>query len=66
MSRAPCTFTKSDIARALKGAREAGYAVRRVFINRKGDIELSFETTDSKVDPSVNEWDVPSAGKTRQ
>jgi hypothetical protein len=53
MSRAP---TKAEVARVLKGVREAGYAVRGMIINRNGAIELTFGTTEHESD-DPNPWD---------
>ena len=66
MSRTPAPFTQADVTRALKGAREAGYAVNKARIIRgTGDIELVFGETDQHPhnDVSHNEFDTPSAGR---
>jgi hypothetical protein len=57
MSRRPCTFRESDVTRALKGARKAGYSVDRAVINRAGDIELRFGTADHDNNQDSNPLD---------
>ncbi len=34
--RTPCPFTRADLVRALKGAKEAGIPVTRIKITREG------------------------------
>jgi hypothetical protein len=56
MSRGPPTFRQGDITKAVKGAVNAGVAVKRVEVDRNGTIVVV--TADSS--PSVttrNEWD---------
>jgi hypothetical protein len=38
--RAPCTFRQTDVTRALKAARAAGYERVRVEIDREGKIAI--------------------------
>ncbi len=40
MARRPCTFTRRDITRALRGAKAAGIEVQRVEIDKAGKIVL--------------------------
>lgn len=40
MARAPLVFKQSDVRRALRAARDAGYDIARVKIARDGAIEL--------------------------
>jgi hypothetical protein len=55
MSRA--SFTQADVSRALKGAKQAGYAVSRAVINRAGDIVLEFGDMPDEVPAKRNPWD---------
>jgi hypothetical protein len=38
--RAPCTFRQTDVTRALKAARRAGFVRVRVEIDREGKITI--------------------------
>lgn len=40
------TFTQSDVARLLKGAKEAGYRCVRVEVDSEGTLALVAETDD--------------------
>jgi hypothetical protein len=40
MSRGPCTFRQTDVARALRAARAAGLVVDKVEIDRAGKIVI--------------------------
>jgi hypothetical protein len=56
MSRA--LFTRADVTRALKGAKQAGYSVDRAVINRAGEIVLMFVTAEDTLRESErNPWD---------
>jgi hypothetical protein len=56
MSRA--LFTRADVTRALKGAKQAGYSVDRAVINRAGEIVLMFGTAEDTLRESErNPWD---------
>jgi hypothetical protein len=68
MTRRRCIFTETDVRRALKGAKKAGYSVSKATINHTtGDIELVFGPPDNIVNSALdNEWDTPPARETRQ
>jgi hypothetical protein len=61
--RAPSRFKASDVARALKGAREAGELVVKIEIDHEGKIAMVFdragEPKPAGTEPPVggNEWD---------
>jgi hypothetical protein len=59
MSRAPARFRQLDVARALKGARDAGIEPKRLEIDASGKIVLAF-TEVAPVEVAVedaNPWD---------
>ena len=56
--RAPCTFRRSDITRALKAARAAGFVHVRVEIdNGKIAIVATDNPEVGNVGTPLNEWD---------
>jgi hypothetical protein len=62
LTRGPCTFRQTDIARAIRAVRAAGVAVARVEVAKDGKIVIV--TGESKAQDSgrdgtgeVNEWD---------
>lgn len=57
MSKGPQKFKQGDVTRALKGAVNAGLAVKRVEIDRDGRIVVITEDMLKSVRSSVNEWD---------
>jgi hypothetical protein len=44
MGRSPSTFRQTDITRALKAIRAAGYSAVRVLIDKAGRIEIATTT----------------------
>jgi hypothetical protein len=48
MSRGPQHFRQGDLTKALKGAREAGFDVRRVVIDKDGQIVLECGTGEKR------------------
>ena len=44
MGRSPSTFRQTDITRALKAIRAAGYSAVRVLIDKAGRIEIATAT----------------------
>jgi hypothetical protein len=58
MSRAP---TKAEVARVLKGVREAGYAVRGMIINRNGAIELTYVPLEAVYREINDPWNRPTS-----
>ncbi len=60
MSRAPARFRQMDVARALKGARDAGIEPKRLEIDSAGKIVLAFtdaEIATTSTEVSSNPWD---------
>jgi hypothetical protein len=51
----PAAFTQTDIARLLKGAKQAGETVRRIEIDRAGNIVAEFGTREDD-GASEDEW----------
>jgi hypothetical protein len=47
MGRSPSTFRQTDIIRALKAVRTAGYSAARVLIDKTGKIEIATTAEDS-------------------
>jgi hypothetical protein len=52
----PAVFTQGDISKLLKGAKAAGMSVKRVIIDRSGQIVADFGETDQSAG-QPNEWD---------
>ncbi len=44
MGKSPSTFRQTDITRALKAVRAAGYSAVRVLIDKAGRIEIATAT----------------------
>jgi hypothetical protein len=58
MSRAPQTFTQSDVTKACKGAVRAGLEIHRVEIMQdKIVVFVARASDDPKTAESANEWD---------
>jgi hypothetical protein len=55
MSRASPRFTKADVARALKGATEAGFAPSSIEIMPDGSIKMS--NVVGAVEPELSPYD---------
>jgi hypothetical protein len=53
--RAPCTFRQTDVTRALKAARAAGFSSVRVEIDKDGKIAIVAGEGVGASEP--NEWD---------
>jgi hypothetical protein len=47
MSRTPSAFRQTDITRALKAVRAAGYSAARILIDKNGQIDIT-TTTDGE------------------
>ncbi|MEI9992755.1 MAG: hypothetical protein WDM86_22310 [Rhizomicrobium sp.] len=56
MARAPLTFRKQDVTRAVMATAAAGVKVSRVKITRDGAIEVFADGAPS-TEQSQNEWD---------
>jgi hypothetical protein len=56
MGHGPATFKETDLTRALRAARKAGFDVDRVEVGRDGRIVLVLKNGD-KVLTERNEWD---------
>jgi hypothetical protein len=59
MARAPCTFRRTDVTRAVKAVVAAGVHIARVEIDRAGKIVIiAAEVTEqSGKTREANEWD---------
>jgi hypothetical protein len=55
MGHGPAMFKETDLIRALRAARKAGFDVERAEIARDGRIVLVLKNGD-KVFPESNEW----------
>jgi hypothetical protein len=56
MSRAPSTFRKQDVTRAVKAVRCAGVDIVRVEIAKDGRI-IIVTAADTEPNAEANEWD---------
>jgi hypothetical protein len=58
--RAPCTFRQTDVTRALKAARRAGFERVRVEIDQDGKIAIvtggGADKTDVAGENSLDQW----------
>lgn len=57
MARLQPGFTQADITKVLKGAKAAGMNVRRITVNRSGEIVAEFGDGPTETN-EPNEWDV--------
>jgi hypothetical protein len=48
MSRTPSAFKQTDIIRALKAIRNAGYSAARVLIGKDGQIDITTAVTEGE------------------
>jgi hypothetical protein len=64
MSRGPATFRQADLTKAIKGARQAGFEVSSVSVDRDGKITVQVATAtpaappteDDKDDAEIQRW----------
>ena len=49
MSRTPSAFKQTDVTRALKAVRNAGYSAARILIGKDGQINITTELAPTKV-----------------
>ena len=59
MSRTPSNFRQTDVTRALKAVRAAGYSAVQVMIDKGGGIKITTAATEGETAASIerNEWD---------
>ena len=57
MSRGQQTFKQRDVIKALKAAVRAGFAVKRVEIDKNGKIAVVTAMPGDAEKPEKNEWD---------
>jgi hypothetical protein len=55
---APARFKQADIARALKGAKNAGFDRVRVTVDRAGNLVIDVIGGSDSNNEGANEWDV--------
>lgn len=55
MSNRRVSVTQSEITRALKAARQAGFSVAKFEILREGGLRIYLDESSDEV--SINEWD---------
>ena len=48
MSRTPSAFNQTDVTRALKAIRNAGYTAARVLIGKDGQIDITTAVTEGE------------------
>ena len=48
MSRTPSAFKQTDVTRALKAIRNAGYSAARVLIGKDGQIDITTAVTEGE------------------
>jgi len=58
MSRTPSNFRQTDISRALKAIRVAGYSAARVLIGKDGGIEIITETAEGETPTASGDADL--------
>jgi hypothetical protein len=58
MPRAPSAFRQTDITKALKAVRAAGYSAARVLIGKDGQIEVTTEPAPAKAKAGVEDADL--------
>ena len=68
MSRTPSAFKQTDITRALKAIRNAGYGAARILIGKDGQIDITTATTEGEAQtaPSEQNFKAAGAGRARQ
>jgi hypothetical protein len=57
MPRAPSTFRKNDMTRAVEAVQAAGLPVRRVEVDKAGKIVVITGEDDPRRAENANEWD---------
>lgn len=58
MPRAPCSFSESEMRRAIKAARSAGIEIARVEINKQGFAIVPRKAAEGDPESeTANEWD---------
>jgi len=56
MPRASARFRQADIRRAIKGAKDAGFDIKRVEITLDGTIRLTFVEDDRTSETAYDAW----------
>jgi hypothetical protein len=59
MVRAPCTFRRGDVTRAIRAVEAAGQKIRKVEVDKDGKVVIVIAQDDASamVDSKRNEWD---------
>jgi hypothetical protein len=67
--RAPCTFRQTDVTRALKAARRAGFERVRVEIDQDGKIAIvagdGVDKTEIAIEDPLDQWIAKHARQTQ-
>ena len=73
MARTPSNFRQTDISRALKAIRVAGYSAARILIGKDGQIEVTTvdgkapgkpgEPADTDLDRELTDWEGRRRGR---
>jgi hypothetical protein len=68
MSRTPSAFKQTDVTRALKAVRAAGYSAARILIGKDGQIDITTTAMegDAQTAPSGQNFKTAGAGRARQ
>jgi hypothetical protein len=62
MSRTPSAFKQTDVTRALKAIRNAGYSAARILIDKNGQIDITTAVTEGEAQTAPSGQNFKPAG----